>query len=258
MVIGGSQLFHAAAFWSAEVASKIVDLVHFTSPAMENNDLVRIKAKEKMWSGIVVPFEEVEKYIEEDDVILIGPGMPRIEGLMEGELPTGPIVNHLLSTFPDKKWVVDGGALQECDPALLNGNMMITPHQGEWMRLLSKEPNYKNQDPNNHDVISKFSKEYQNLTILLKGEKDLVCQGEKMVEIIGGNAGLTKGGTGDVLAGLVAALYAKNEAFLAAQAASYVNKKAGDELYKKVGVYYSAGDLVQEVPKVLANLLTSS
>jgi hydroxyethylthiazole kinase-like uncharacterized protein yjeF len=257
MVIGGSKLFHAAAFWSAEVASKIVDLVHFTSPAMENNDLMRIRAKEKMWSGIVVPFEEVEQYIEEDDVILIGPGMPREEGLMEGELPTTAIVNSLLAKYPDKKWVVDGGALQECDPTLLNGNMIITPHQGEWERLLSKDTRYQKPDAYNNQ-LQQYSKEHQQVTILLKGEKDLVCQGEQVVEVSGGNAGLTKGGTGDVLAGLAVALYAKNEAFLSAQVASYVNKKAGDELYPRVGVYYSAGDLVAEVPKVLKQEITSS
>ena len=51
LVIGGSELFHAAAFWTADVASRIVDLVHFSSPVMENNELMRIKAKEKFWNG---------------------------------------------------------------------------------------------------------------------------------------------------------------------------------------------------------------
>jgi len=66
---------------------------------------------------------------------------------------------------------------------------------------------------------------------------------------------MTKGGTGDVLAGLVAALYCKNEAFLSAQAASYVNKRAGERLAKRVGIYFSAGDLVTEAPAVLGSLI---
>ena len=138
LVIGGSKLFHASIFWAADVASKIVDLVHFTSPVMENNDLVRQKAKAGFWNGIVVPWEKVGEYIEEDDCILIGPGMPRNDGLSDYETPTAEIVNELLKNYPDKKWVVDGGALQEMDPNLLNGRMIITPHQGEWERLLSK------------------------------------------------------------------------------------------------------------------------
>jgi hydroxyethylthiazole kinase-like uncharacterized protein yjeF len=253
LVIGGSKLFHASIFWSAEVASKIVDLVHFTSPAMENNDLVRIRAKEKMWSGIVVPFEEVETYIEEDDVILIGPGMPRVEGLMEGERPTKEIVDGLLSKFPDKKWVVDGGALQEVEPMLLNGKMIVTPHAGEWDRLKAKS-SMTNDQLSNNDQLIQFSKQHQDLTILYKGKVDVVCRGEEVVEISGGNAGLTKGGTGDVLAGVVAALYCTNEEFLSAQAGSFVVKTAGEKLAERVGVYYSAGDVVGEVPRVAAEL----
>jgi NAD(P)H-hydrate repair Nnr-like enzyme with NAD(P)H-hydrate dehydratase domain len=207
LVIGGSKLFHASIFWSAEVAVKIVDLVHFTSPAMENNDLVRIKAKEKLWSGIVVPFEEVETYIEEDDVILIGPGMPREEGLMEGERPTKEIVDGLLSKFPDKKWVVDGGALQEVEPGLLNGKMIVTPHQKEFERLLGKMDEGEatlnalkiSEDTENFrtridqisvaEVVAEVSKTLKECTILLKGKTDLVVGGRKWWRLRGGMRG---------------------------------------------------------------------
>ncbi|MBI5356567.1 hypothetical protein HZB78_03055 [Candidatus Collierbacteria bacterium] len=79
LVIGGSKLFHSSIFWSADVASKIVDLVHLTSPANENNQIFRKRLKEKFWNGIVVDWKDVESYIEEDDCVLIGPGMTRNE-----------------------------------------------------------------------------------------------------------------------------------------------------------------------------------
>jgi hydroxyethylthiazole kinase-like uncharacterized protein yjeF len=248
LVIGGSQLFHASIFWSAQVASKIVDLVHFTSPENENNDLVRQKLKAGFWEGIVVDFGEVASYITEDDVVLIGPGMER------GDI-TRMIVNKLLENYPQKKWVVDGGALQEVESSLLNGQMIITPHQGEWLKLMSQDARSKMQDPNKiQETITTYSKEHHNLTILLKGQKDLVCRGEEIVEVEGGNPGMTKGGTGDVLAGLTAALYCKNDSFLSAQVASFVNKKAGEGLAERAGVYFNAGDLVNEVPKTLHQL----
>jgi NAD(P)H-hydrate epimerase len=246
LVIGGSELFHASIFWSAQVAAKIVDLVHFTSPANENNELVRQKIKEGFWEGIVVDFSEVEAYIREDDAILIGPGMTRSE-------ETKKIVDGLLKKYPEKRWVVDGGALQELEPSLLNGNMIITPHQGEWERLMGKFEILNFKFEINEQMIQ-FSKKHQDLTILLKGQKDMVCQREEIVEVTGGNAGMTKGGTGDVLAGLVTALYAKNDPATAGQVASYVNKKAGEALAQRVGVYFDAGDLVAEVPKILADL----
>jgi len=75
------------------------------------------------------------------------------------------------------------------------------------------------------------------------------------MRISGGNSGMTKGGTGDVLAGLVAALSCNNDLFLAASAASYFNKKAGEALFEKVGYYFNASDLAQEIPVVMKKLL---
>lgn len=109
----------------------------------------------------------------------------------------------------------------------------------------------------------------QNATFLLKGELDLViypgdeCKifsGDEsfincIIPIEGGNAGMTKGGTGDVLAGLVAALYCTHDAITAAVVGSYINKKAGDDLYKTVGSYFNSSDLVEQIPKTLWNEL---
>jgi len=66
---------------------------------------------------------------------------------------------------------------------------------------------------------------------------------------------MTKGGTGDVLAGLIASLYCKNSAFLSGCAGSFINKRAGDELYKRVGSYFNASDLAEEIPYVMKNFL---
>lgn len=253
LVIGGSKLFHASIFWAADAASKMVDLVHFSSPAMENNELVRKKAKEGFWSGIVVPWESIAGYIEEDDSILIGPGMPREEGLQEGEVATARMVNNLLREHSQKRWVVDGGALQEVDPALLNDNVIVTPHEKEFERVFGAKP--EDDLEKRVEQVKKMSEKFRGVTILLKGVVDVVCTGSECIVIRGGNEGMTKGGTGDVLAGLVVALYAKNEAYVAASAASYINKRAGDELYKRVGPFFSAGDLVEEIPIVANQVL---
>jgi len=69
----------------------------------------------------------------------------------------------------------------------------------------------------------------------------------------GGNAGLTKGGSGDTQAGLTAALLAKNEPFFAAASAAYLIKASADEIHKRVGVYYNATDVAEEIPRVLAS-----
>jgi NAD(P)H-hydrate repair Nnr-like enzyme with NAD(P)H-hydrate dehydratase domain len=72
----------------------------------------------------------------------------------------------------------------------------------------------------------------------------------------GGNAGMTKGGTGDVLAGLIAALACKNDPFFwRLSPAAIINKAAGDDLFRDVGTYFNASDLANQIPRTMAKLL---
>ena len=244
VVISGSKLFHAASLWSLTVASRIVDMVFYSSIS-ENNDIVK-KAKEEFRNGIVVLRAKIEDYINEADCVLIGPGLPRKDGWEEGDDDTKELTERLFKKFPDKKWVVDGGSLQVIKPEVLPKNTIITPHKKEFEKLFGVKP-----DP---EIVDKMAKKF-GITILLKGKKDIICSPENCVEIAGGNAGMTKGGTGDVLSGLIAALACKNDLFLAATAGSYINKKAGEALFKKVGYYFNASDLVSEIPVVMNQLI---
>ena len=233
LIIGGSHLFHAASLWSLTVASRIVDLVHYCS-VPENNAIVQ-KAKEEFRNGIVVPRNDMESYIEEDDVILIGPGMTR-------DSETETLTNSLLKKYPHKQWVIDAGALQMMDITLIPKNAILTPHHGEYAQL------FGDQD------VSAVAKKYQCI-VLLKGVQDIASDGKETRVIEGGNAGMTKGGTGDVLAGLIASLACKNDPFLATIAGSFINKKAGDTLYARVGPYFNATDLAGEIPKTMRRLI---
>lgn len=241
LIIGGSVLFHSGAIWPLEVASKIVDMVYFSS-VDENNKLV----KGKFQNGIVVPRKRLEIYINEADSILIGCGLPRPEGQEKGDDDTKELSEDLFKRYPDKKWVVDGGSLQTIEPEKLPKTAIVTPHHREFETLFSALPTTEN--------VVKMAKKF-GVVVLLKGPVDIVSDGNKTVKIEGGNAGMTKGGTGDVLAGLVASFYSKNNAFLSACSASYINKKAGESLFDRVGLYFNATDLVGEIPSVLKSLL---
>lgn len=244
LMVAGSQLFHAASLFSLTVASRIVDMVYYSSVSV-NNELVKAQKKE-FRNGIIVPRSKIEAYAEEADCILIGPGLPRDEGLEEGDDNTGNLTTALLKKYPNRKWVIDGGSLQTISPKVIPPTAILTPHAKEFKLLFGVE--------GSKETVSQMAKKF-NCTILLKGPVDIVSNGLKTVEIKGGNAGMTKGGTGDVLAGLVASLYCKNDAFLSAIAGSYINKKAGESLFKKVGYYFNASDLANEVPKVLKSIL---
>lgn len=240
MIVGGSDLFHVASKWSLDIASRFVDMVFYSS-VKENNDLIR-EAKANFWNGIVIERENLEDYILEADCILIGPGMTRTDD-------TESLTNRLLQKYSDKKWVIDAGALQMLDPENLNSNMIITPHHQELQMLLKKVSVNKPIRENITGQVIPLTR--RGTTIIVKGKIDHVFSGQKFVQVEGGNAGMTKGGTGDVLAGLVAALYTTHNAYTSAVVASYINKKAGDFLYSEVGPYFNASDLLEAIPRVM-------
>ncbi len=237
LVIGGSDLFHAASLWALETASRIVDMVFYASTPV-NQEIVT-KQKQKFQDGIVVPEGELDEYIKEADCVLIGPGMTRGK-------ETEKKVNSLLKKYPIKKWVVDGGALQMMDKSLISQSMILTPHIKEFKRLFDLE--------RNGEMVGKMAKEY-GCTIVLKGKEDIVCDDQECLVNQTGNEGMTKGGTGDVLAGLIAALYCKNKAIVAASAGIYINGLAGDRLYGMVGPYFNATELMLEIPKVMGEAM---
>jgi len=258
LIIGGSKLFHAASLWSLKVASRIVDMVFYSS-VPENNKIVR-REKQEFRDGIVVPRHQLDSYITEADCVLIGPGLPRKEGQGEEDDDTKELTEKLLKKYAHKKWVIDGGSLQVIDPdVLMRLNLpILTPHAKEFelLKLKIKNEKLKNTIQNSklEEQIALFAKLF-NCVVLLKGQKDTVCSPQECVKIEGGNAGMTKGGTGDVLAGLVAALYCKNDAFLSACAGSHINKKAGDQLFERVGYFFNSSDLAEEIPKTMKELL---
>ncbi len=244
MIIAGSKLFHAASLWPLTVASRIVDMVFYSS-IEDNNELVK-SAKDEFRNGIVIPRSKLDDYVKESDAILIGPGLPREEGVEVGDDDTKELTEGLFEKFSDKRWVVDGGSLQVISPDVLPKTSIITPHKKEFEKLFGIEPTKEN--------AMEMAKKY-GIVILLKGEIDYVCSSDECIEVKGGNAGMTKGGTGDVLAGLVVSLYAKNDAFISAIGASYINKKACESLEESVGIYFNATDLANEIPSVMAKVL---
>lgn len=244
LIIGGSDLFHSPAFWAFEIASKIVDMVYFSSTDLNNEILKSLKTK--FINGIIVPRGRVDDYAEDADSILIGPGLPRPDGEEKGDDDTKALTENLLRKYPNKKWVVDGGSLQVINPEILSKTSIITPNKKEFKKLFEEDATREN--------VGNFAKKF-GITILIKGEEDYVCDENNCMVVKGGNAGLTKGGTGDVLAGLTAAFYAKNDAFISAAAASFINKKAGESLEKNVGIYFNASDLIGEIPKVMKEFI---
>jgi NAD(P)H-hydrate epimerase len=247
-IIGGSTLFHGAPLFSLTTASRIVDMVFFASPEKSIGEVAN-KIKSRLFSFIWVAWDDLDEYIEKSDACLIGPGLMRSEETCE-------LTREILKKYQGKKWVIDAGSLQVMDANWIPQGSILTPNQKEYQRLFNSELRITNYElcEENVDDVQKNARKYK-CVIVLKGPTTIIASPDDVVLVEGGNAGLTKGGSGDVEAGLTVALMAKNSAFLAASAASYIVKKTADVLYAEKGTFYNSDDLANKIPEVLNNIL---
>jgi NAD(P)H-hydrate epimerase len=251
LIVGGSSLFHAASIWAAEIASHFVDMVHYCSTD-ENNEIVH-SLKKMFRNGIVVSREHLDDYAKEDNAILIGPGLMR-DGV-EGET-TEKLTRHIIESHPEKPIVLDAGALQMMKAEWLNDLKempIVTPHQLEFHRLFGLDLSKLSVEEKAR-AVTDIARAHRSV-ILLKAVVDIISDGENTVIVEGGNAGLTKGGTGDILAGLVAALRTKNDAMTSAVLGSYILKRTADGLFSSKGTWYNNSDLIGSIPDTLRNIV---
>lgn len=238
LVVVGSDKYHGALLLAIQAASRIVDMVYVHSVAKNLALLDRLKMETAVF--ISVSDEELWQTVELVDAVLIGPGLDESDA-------TTAKTKRLLTEYPEKKIVVDATALWHTDPAWLHPNVLVTPHAREFTHVFGLEPVADN--------VQKAAEKY-HCTAVLKGKYDYVSDGVELYENRTGNAGMTKGGTGDVLAGLTAALAAKNDPLTAALAGAYLNGLAGDRLYERKGTFYNAEDVIEELGKGMVFIIS--
>ncbi len=265
MIIGGSSLFHGAPLLSLQVASRFNKTVFFVSP---EEDLLRVaqEAKSRLFAFIWAPFDQVDDYLVSVDIALIGPGFMRYFKQKQAKKyyqkpdrragkKTKKITERLLKKFSSLPWVIDAGSLQVIDKKTLPPKSIITPNNEEFALLFGENLNLLSLDDQIR-VVSQKAKE-NNCLIISKNPDSIVASREGYLVVSGGNRGLEKGGTGDVLAGLVMALSAKTTSPLISSAvAVWLFKKASQELFKQRETFYNADDLAQVTALVAKKYLT--
>jgi len=140
--------------------------------------------------------------------------------------------------------VIDASAispLKDNYQILKGKNVVITPNTPEFYKLTGEEvsPTLKDRK----EKVKKYAT-IIGATILLKGSIDVISNGRKLAFNKTGSVYMTKGGFGDTLAGICGALLARGlSSFKAAQAAAYINGKAGELAAKKHGEGLLASDI---------------
>ena len=136
------------------------------------------------------------------DVIMVGCGLGTSESIKE--------IVKVLVTENEKPLIMDADALNclsEFNEVLLNKkcDILLTPHPGEMSRLCGLT--VSDIEANREEIIVDFCKTYK-VNVLLKGHRTLICNSsaDTLYENKTGNTGLSKGGAGDLLSGIIAGL----------------------------------------------------
>ncbi len=130
--------------------------------------------------------------------------------------------------------------------------LVLTPHPGEMARLCGKS--IEEVQANRVATAVNFAENY-NVTLVLKGANTVVARpGSKQVFInVTGNSGMAKGGSGDLLAGIMAGFAAQRVEDFAATAV-YVHGKCGDAAAKRLSQRgMTPDDCLRELAKVLSH-----
>ena len=255
-IIGGSELFHGAPLMALKAASRIVSMVYFSTP--DEDKEIANKLKTSLFNFIWVPYGDVESYIAKSEAVLIGPGMMRSHVNEHGFVcddqgkKTRNLTLNLFRKSPDSCWVVDGGALQVISVDELPKKAMISPNKKEFLMLFGEE--METDIDKRAEQIWRMAKKH-DLTILTKDEISLVSDGVRTVKILGGNEGLVKGTTGDLIAGILVGFMAKDDPLFSACAASYLTKKAAERLAETRGLMFNTDDVVDKVPEIYGEIM---
>ncbi|MDZ4209880.1 MAG: NAD(P)H-hydrate dehydratase, partial [Candidatus Curtissbacteria bacterium] len=181
------------------------------------------------------------------DSVLIGPGLGEHESVTEGVLEI--LKNLHIPTVLDADAI---SAIKKIERFPLPQPIVITPHHNEFRDLVDREIDIDEKDHKSVILLRSISMDL-HINVLLKGPLDFVSSEDGYVEINEtGNAGMTVGGSGDVLAGVVATFLAQGmEGYDAARCAAYFSGAAGDLLRKSKGYCFSASDIAFALPSVI-------
>ncbi|MCW4020428.1 MAG: NAD(P)H-hydrate dehydratase [Candidatus Bathyarchaeota archaeon] len=252
LVIGGSEKYSGAPTLAALAALRTgVDLAIVAAPretayviSSLSPDLITVKLEGERLN--VSNLSVVRRNLERATGVIIGPGL----GLHK---ETQEAVDEIVKVVEANKipMLLDADGLKAFagSKRRIETPAVLTPHAGEYQMLTGS------QLPDGFEERAEsVRRTAQDLdaVILLKSHVDVVSDGYKVKTNFTGNPGMTVGGTGDVLSGVVGAFLAQGVApFEAAVAGAFINGAAGDFVKAEKGYHMVASDLLDWIPKVV-------
>lgn len=252
LVVGGSEIFSGAPALVALAALRTgVDLAYVAAPektsrvisAMSPN-LITIKLEGEHLNPRSTPV--IKRYLDVMTGVVLGPGL----GLYK---ETEDAVEEIVKIVEDMRipLLLDADGLKAFArfKRQLKSPLVLTPHAGEYQKLMGKAPP---KDLEERVVEVQKTATELGAVVLLKGPVDIISDGKRVKLNLTGNPGMTVGGTGDVLSGVVATFLAqKTDPFEAAVAGAFINGACGDFVQNEKGFHMVPTDLLDWIPKVV-------
>lgn len=214
---------------TAAVPSPIAALVSSFAPELMTQPLMASPTGELASKGVTA--QQFEKMIERKTLIAVGPGLgqgPGVEILLEATLTDTklPLVIDAdgLNTVAASSFLME----KMTEVAKAGRTIVLTPHPGEMARLAGKSVD--EIQSNRLEVAREFVR-VRGVTLVLKGSRTLIVHPDGSVAVnTTGNPGMAKGGSGDMLTGMIAGLLAqfKDDAARAVEAAVFLHGLAAD------------------------------
>lgn len=255
MVVSGYKRYTGAPSFAANAAvrtgSGLVTLFVPESIAM----IESIKVNEAM----VYPLPEVEGAISTSSLetlfdfskkcsaCVIGPGLSRETGAQETALE---FIKNV-----DLPMVIDADGINALAGHIdilktRTSQTILTPHDGELRRLIGY--NVPKYGVERVECARKFARD-AGCVLLLKGYRTIITDGVRTYINTTGNPGMAKGGSGDVLSGIIGSLLGQgHDALMSAAVGAYVHGLAGDiceEMYGEYGM--TPTDMIKILPRTI-------
>lgn len=246
-LLAGSIGYTGAPVFAANAAVRTGSGLVFLGVPEEIWSIVAVKCAEAMPYPLERDPDAILKHISGSDAVLIGPGL----GHGAGEL-----VRSLVPRV-DQPLVLDADGLNALAgyTQFLNERTaptVLTPHEGEFARLTGCSLPVADRVA----AAQEFAGAH-NCTVVLKGHRTVTAAPDGRVWLnTTGNPGMAKGGSGDVLAGMILSLI--GQGFPAPESAAmavWLHGRAGDLAAQRLGEYsMTPTDLLSELPRAMMEL----
>ncbi len=189
-------------------------------------------------------------FLNTQDILALGPGLSQNGETQKWAL--GILKNTILPVILDADGInaLQGHAeiLKSC-----RGRAVLTPHPGEFFRAFGIKVSDRAAD--RVEKARKIARKF-GIVLVLKGHETVVADESEVYVNSTGNPGMAKGGSGDVLTGVIAALAGQGMSLWdAARFGVYLHGLAGDMAAKKKGeAGMTAGDMIEELPPVIQKI----